>query len=213
MEKGYRLENVRAYVSINDDIYKPLSAVSGDVGLVTKAGINTIVWDPFAEFGYETITGEVKFRVQGDSKHTFTANWSEINDMYIYLEFFGATFGSYGCTLEGGGRHGGYGGYGRLSGLGGKESTLITSLGYYYRITKWLRFNAGLGYGRVARNEEIDGKSKIVIVDGTFCEAGITINFIKWMGVTMNYGGIIFSKNAPYKVQRNGFIFGLSFNF
>ena len=66
-----KVQNVKAYISLDGgQSYKPLTNVSGDVGTITQSGEKQIVFDIFKEFGNDAITGDIKFKVEGESKAT-----------------------------------------------------------------------------------------------------------------------------------------------
>jgi|GEM_PF-1453722 len=70
LKDAKEVKNVKVSISLDGGLsYQPLTKVSGDVGTVKKSGEKQIIFDIFKELGHEDISGDFRFRVEGDEKY------------------------------------------------------------------------------------------------------------------------------------------------
>jgi hypothetical protein len=104
LNRAGMMKNVKTYMSLDGGkTYKPLAMVSGDVGTVTQSGERQIIFDIFSEFGNEEISGDIKFKVEGEaytSPFKPVAAILPIGISYSFAETFGLSIGY--CNKWGG---------------------------------------------------------------------------------------------------------------
>ncbi|SUE33139.1 Uncharacterised protein [Rikenella microfusus] len=220
------LKGVTLSMKLNDQPLRPLTLnVSGDLGRVETSGLKTIVWDCFAENGNQPIEGDVQFYVEGTM---IERPGYALHQKVYFGEYIWSPSAFYGIGFGFGKRWGAYMRY-RFSAEevipltrdspntpNGSYTTYETvrpgmtiAAGTFVRATKWLRFNAGLGYGEktdLGTAEQLKGLAY---------EVGGTILFFrkKWLGFNFGYAGILGSKPSGSMLKAGEFTLGATLSF
>lgn len=86
---------------------------------------------------------------------------------------------------------------------------MAVTAGTFVRATKWLRFNAGLGYGQKTDTGTAEQ------LKGLEYEVGGTLLFFpkKWLGINFGYAGILGSKPSGSTLKTGEFTVGATLSF